>query len=366
MQAYKSNWQESRERFAAWWRGQNTDRPLLNFWVKRETPLSTVEPPAFASDDELYLSVEKLVAHELARLDRWAPAAETFPGLSMNLGAGSMALYLGSEPTFRRETVWFEPSLADYAKGLPFNPNEKWLRHHLEMYRRAKDLLASTDVLLEIPDIVENVDILAAMRGPQTFCYDLYDYPEEVHGAIRQVNDAYWPCYDAFADICRDETGGIAYTAFRIWGPGRTAKVQCDVGAMLSPRQFRDFVLEPLRQQCRWLNNSLFHLDGPECIVHVPALMEIDELCALQWTPGDGKPGSGEECWFDLYRAVRGAGKGLWVSLEGYEPDVAVEKADRIVKTLGPDGFYFQLPPMDQKQADAVLSKADREWKTGK
>ena len=80
----------------------------------------------------------------------------------------------------------------------------------------------------------------------------------------------------------------------------------------------------------------------------------------------DGKPGSGEECWFDLYRAVRGAGKGLWVSLEGYEPDVAVEKADRIVKTLGPDGFYFQLPPMDQKQADAVLSKADREWKTGK
>ena len=99
MQAYKSNWQESRERFAAWWRGQNTDRPLLNFWVKRETPLSTVEPPAFASDDELYLSVEKLVAHELARLDRWAPAAETFPGLSMNLGAGCVG-YVTSQPDF--------------------------------------------------------------------------------------------------------------------------------------------------------------------------------------------------------------------------------------------------------------------------
>lgn len=364
MALYKTNWQETRERFAAWWRDGDTGRPLLNLWVRRAAPFSAAEPPPFANDDERYLSVEKLTAQALAQFDRWEPAAEAFPGLSLNLGAGSMALYLGSEPEFRAETVWFEASLKEYGEALHVRPDNRWLPRHLEMYRQAARLLEGTDVLLEIPDIVENIDVLSALRGPQTLCYDLFDTPEEVHAAIRQITDAYWPCYDAFAGVCRDATGGTAYTAFRIWGPGRTAKVQCDLAALLSPGQFRDFVREPLREQCRWLDNSLYHLDGPECIVHVPALMEMDELNALQWTSGDGKPPSGEECWDGLYRAVRDAGRGLWVSLEGYDPETAVAKADRLVRKFGANGFYFQMPPMERAQADALLLLADRQWKT--
>ncbi len=364
MATYKANWQETRERFTNWWQGGDTGRPLLYLWVRRATPLSTIEPPSFANDDERYLSVEKLTAQALAQFSRWEPIAEAFPALSLNLGAGSMALYLGSEPEFRAETVWFEATLKEYGEALRFDPSNRWFARHLDMYRQAAGLLADTDVVLEIPDIVENIDIVSALRGPQTLCYDLFDEPEAVHASIRQINEAYPPCYDAFADLCRDKTGGTAFTFFHIWGQGRTAKVQCDMAAILSPGQFRDFVQNPLREQCRWLDNSLYHLDGPECIVHVPALMEIAELKALQWTPGDGKPKSGEECWDDLYRAVRDAGKGMWISLEEYDPETAMAKADRLVRKFGANGFYFQMPPMEQHQADALLLLADRHWKT--
>lgn len=363
---YKSNWSEARERFTAWWAHKSTGRPLINLWAVRDIPLlADEEPVEFHSDAERYLNVDRIVRLYQREMAHAELLAEAMPDVSLNLGAGSMALYLGCEPDFRRESVWFEPCLTGYGDGgtVQFDPANRWFARHIEMYRQARALLAGTDILLSIPDIVENIDIISSMRGPQQTCYDMYDCPDAVKQAIWKINECYKPCYDAFYDICREGDGSSAYTAFAIWGPGRTAKVQCDHSAMISPGQFREFVLEPLREQCRWLDNSLFHLDGPACIVHAKALMEIAELNALQWTSGDGNPLGGEECWDGLYRTVKDAGKGMWVSLHGYAPDVAVEKADRLVRKHGAAGFYFHFPRMDRADADALLIKADKDWK---
>lgn len=362
---YKSDWREAKQRFAAWWAHRSTGRPLLHLLSYRDEPIGfPFEQAEYADDSERYLCVPKV----LMAANLWAvfePRAEAMPAVSLNLGAGSMALYLGSEPNFREESVWFEPCIEAYddTGTVSFDPENEWFRRHLDMYAQAKGLLAGTDILLEIPDIVENLDILSAMRGPQRACLDLYDHVAEVKRAIWKINDAYKPCYDAFYALCRGEDGGSAFTAFNIWGCGRTAKVQCDCSAMLSPGQFREFVQEPLREQCRWLDNSLFHLDGPECIRHLPALMEIEELCALQWTAGDGKPPAGEECWDGIWRQVKDAGKGMWTDLTAYAPDEAMAKADRLVRKFGGEGFYFQFPRMDREEADALLIKAEREWK---
>lgn len=363
---FKTDWAEAKERFTAWWAHKSTGRPMLNLWAYRDEPLMPLaEVPDFADDSERYLDARKNIAMMVNEFSVLEPMAEAMPTASLNLGAGSMALYLGCEPTFRRESVWFEPFLAGYddAGTVSFNSGNKWFRRHLEIYRQAKELLTGTDIILDIPDIVENLDVVSAMRGPQQTCYDLYDYPEEVKKAIWKINDIYTGCYDAFNGICKSDDGSSSFTAFGIWGYGRTAKVQCDHSAMISPAQYRDFVLEPLRAQCRWLDNSLYHLDGPDCICHVKALMEIDELNALQWTTGDGNPLSGEDCWDGLYRQVKDAGKGQWLALTGYEPDVAVEKADRLVRKFGAGGFYFFFPRMDRSDAEALLIKADREWK---
>jgi hypothetical protein len=363
---YKENWMEAKERFTAWWAHRSTGRPMMNLWASRGKPLHQhIEVEDFASDGERYLSASKIVNMSINEIAMFEPLAEAMPSISLNLGAGSMSLYLGCEPEFRQESVWFKHCLKDYeGEGIfVFDQENKWLMRHLDLYRQAKALLVNTDILLDVPDIVENLDIISAMRGPQQACYDMYDFPDALKKAIWKINDIYKPCYNAFHEICRGEDASSSYTAFNIWGHGRTAKVQCDHSAMISPSQFRDFVLEPLRNQCRWLDNSMYHLDGPECLCHVKALMEIDELNALQWTPGDGKPQPGEECWDDLYRQVKVAGKGLWVSLMGYTPEVAVDKADRLIGKFGGDGFYFLFPYMSRQAANALLIKADREWK---
>ena len=362
----KSNWADTRQRFAAWWAGQSTGRPMLRLWAKRDTPFKNPYPfEPYTTPEELYFNTDKIIAQQFEMLCEYEPVAEAYPGLSLNLGAGSLALYMGSRPRCEWDTMWFEHIDLTYNdRGtVVFDPENHWYKTHLSMYRQAKDMIKGTDILLCIPDLVESLDILAALRGTTELCYDLYDYPDEVKAACAALNRHYETCFDAFNAICADENGESAFTIFNIWGKGRTAKVQCDVAAVLSPELFREFALPPLREQCRWLDNSLFHLDGPECICHVPILAEIEELNAIQWTPGHNNPPGGEECWYDLYRQIKEAGKGLWVGLYEYSPEVAVEKADKLVRKLGGDGFYFQMPQMEKKDAEALLIKAEREWK---
>ena len=39
------------------------------------------------------------------------------------------------------------------------------------------------------------------------------------------------------------------------------------------------------REQCRWLDHSLYHLDGTQALHQLPALLAIEELDAIEWTP---------------------------------------------------------------------------------
>lgn len=363
---FKNNWAETKQRFDAWFRHEKTGRPLMNLWaVRGEADAMAIPEAAYDSCEEQYLSVEKNFQNTLAAYSRLKPMAEAFPQFSMNLGAGSMALYLGAEPVFRPDTVWFSHFLQDYQESLPlrYDENNVWWKRHQDIVRRQVEIARDTDLMVCIPDIIENIDILSSIRDPQTCCFDLYDCPDEVAEALKNISDIYMRYYDAFYDIVKSPDGYAAYTAFSIMGREKTAKIQCDFAALISPGQFDELILPSLRRQCEEIPYTLYHLDGPECLVHVDSLMKIESLKALQWTPGARNPGSGDEQWYPLYTKVRQAGKGLWITLVDYTPDEAVQCADKLVKTFGPEGFYFHFPEMSASEADALLCKAEREWK---
>ena len=363
----KNNWDETLQRFDAWFHNKPTDRPLINGWVhsnKNEDLINVQTETPYESVEERYLNPDKAYARLLNQYRTVIPVAEGFPQFSMNLGAGSMALYLGSEPTFVPETVWFNPFLDNYENKLPltFDPDNMWWTKHLEIIKRQVELVKGTDIAVCIPDIVENLDILSAIRDPQACCYDLYDYPEEIKQALDDITKLYPIYYNEIYDMVKRCDCSSAYTAFSIVGHGKTAKLQCDFAAMMSPEHFNEFVVPTLENQCEWIDNTMFHLDGPECFPHVDALMAIEKLGALQWTTGARNPRAGDESWYEMYRKVKNAEKGLWLSLADYPFDEAVEIADRLVREFGYKGFYFHFPGMSQKQFDGLMLKAERDW----
>lgn len=361
---YKQNWDAVKGRWSAYWKRANTGSPLIHLvGIKPDAKVLPEELRAVDLHDR-YRNAPRMVARHRHYCDNHVFLADSFPNLSVDFGPGSVAGYLGSEIVFHDDTVWFERCVEEW-EGCPdlvFDPENKWWKEHYALVREAR-ALAGDDFYIGIPDLMENIDVLASLRGVQDMVFDMVDDPDEVIRRIRQVSDVYFAYYDRFYDIVKSEAdGGSCYTVFQIWGEGRTAKLQCDFSALMSPQNFRDFIQQPLREQAGRLDNVLYHLDGPDAIKHTGALMEIAEIDALQWTSGDHGPDGTLEDWDVIYDQVRTAGKSLWVKVYSGSYDDWVRGAERIVRKYGSRGLFFYFPEMPLDQALRLTEYADKHW----
>jgi arginase family enzyme len=96
----------------------------------------------------------------------------------------------------------------------------------------------------------------------------------------------------------------------------------------------------------------MYHLDGVEAMRHLPALLEVEELDAIQWTPGVGQPQGGDPAWYDLYKRIRASGKSLMASW------VEVSELKPLLDTVGPDGIHVLMHFESERDIDAALEVA--------
>ena len=312
---YIKNWEIIKDRFEKWWKCQPLGKPLMRIIAPKKTGAGIAEEKSKDPKDK-YLNVAGLVKRYRHFCETHIFLADAFPSLDINLGPGSMALYLGGEQEFSWDTVWYREKFGspEDFRNLKYDEKNHWWVHHRKMMKEAV-ILSDNDFYVNIPDIIENLDILSALRGPQNLCYDILDNPGAVLEGVGIIDKYYFNYYDGCYDILKDRDNSSVYTAFNIIGRGRAAKVQCDFCAMISPQMFREYVQPSLAKQCANLDYSVYHLDGPDAVKHMPALMEIKELNALQWTCGTGKPDGGHSGWYPIYDQARAAGKGLHISI---------------------------------------------------
>ena len=351
-------WSEIRQRFDNWWQRGNTNSPLLNLIARLDEPAEPLETEnKFSEPAEQYLDVPEIILRRRNFYRQHQLMAEAYPQVSLDLGPGSLALYLGSEPGFAWDTVWYNPCVTDISQWpvLKYNPNNAWLKRHIEMFRQARSIVGD-DWLLNMPDLIENLDTLAALRDSQELIYDMIDAPDLIKQKLTEVDSVYFKHFEQFYDLVSWQ-GSNSFTAFNIWGYGRTAKLQCDFSALLSPAQFNEFVVPSLRSQCRQLDQSLYHLDGPDAIKHVPALMKIKELDALQWTCGAAQPDGAHDRWLPIYDQVKEAGKALWIMLYDGNAQDWLAGAEKLIKRYGTDGLYLNFPVMSQADANHILRR---------
>ena len=384
-EGYKVNMEAAKEKFRNYWAHKNTGRPLMCVIARRPeveqysdgTPVeggyldqicqgkyyNMPEELKWKDMDDKYQDPQRIVDRYRYFCQTHAFLGESFPNLNIDFGPGSLASYLGSEIGFKEDTVWFNKCLDgwDGVPKLTFDPENKWFKKHLQL---AKDCqaLAGDDFYVDMPDLMENIDVLASLRGAQDILFDLLDEPEMIGERIQEVTDIYYEYYDRFYDVIKDEEGGNAYTVFQIWGPGRTVKLQCDFSAMMSPEDFRKYIQPSLRSQSENVDHVLYHLDGPAAIKHMDALMEIDGIDALQWTSGDAGPDGTLPDWDVIYDKAIAAGKSIWVKVYSGEFEDWIRNVDRIVNKYGSHSLFLLFPEMSMEQAAYLLDYADRNW----
>lgn len=362
---YKKNWEETKKKWESYWKRENKGRPLMCIVAEKEGAADPEKAKALKSVDtnDKYRNAEKMVERFRYYAETHEFMAESFPNISLDFGPGSMAGYLGSNINFAMDTVWFDHFITNWKEHpeIVFDPDNEWFKEHLKLFQDVKALVGD-DFLIGVPDIMENIDVLASMRGVQEIIFDMIDMPDEIHARLDQIQKIYYEYYDRFYNILKDEEGGSCYTVFQIWGPGRTAKLQCDFSALISPDYFREFIQNELREQAKGLDHVLYHLDGPDAIKHMDALMEIEEIDALQWTSGDHGPDGTMEEWYPIYDKAVAAGKGLWIKVYTGDYEEWIERVDKLVERYGSNAMFLFFPGMPERQAKELIAYADEHW----
>ena len=351
---FKVNWEDTRIRFRKWWEFQTLDRPILILRAPKpgwEEGFRSIASTSYVDHEIGRKDFEGYLQRYLTNFSRIAYLAEAFPSLSVNLGPGAFGVYLGAKPLFTENSVWYEEKYASFeAVELSLKDGKEWLDFTLTSLRRAKEVSGGR-FLLAFPDLVENLDTLAALFGTANLLIALIEHPSEIHTLQKQALTLWFEVFESMYPIIADEEGWSCYTIFDIWGPGTTAKLQCDIAAMLSPAMFDEFVLPYLTEQCLRITSPIFHLDGPDAVVHLPSILRIPSLRCVQWTPGAGKPDAGDPCWWDLiYRRVLDAGKSIHATMKA-------ENVVPFVKHFGGTGVFVKTMVDSYREGEELLEK---------
>ena len=310
-------------------------------------PHAEIMPPAPAKD----LSQKWFDPQWRAEYLDWYVAhsslkADILPVANTQLGPGSLAAILGGVFEGGEDTIWIHPN-PDFTDEIVFNPEHpNWILHK-ELLKACK-AKANGHYFVGMPDLMEGLDVLAALKGTDRVLLDTVMQPEILEQQMQQINDIYFKVFDELYDIIR-EGDEMAFCYFSSWAPGKMSKLQSDISTMISQDDYRRFVQPFIREQCQKIDYTLYHLDGVGAMHHLPALLEIEELNAIQWTPGVGEPQGGSPKWYDLYKKILAGGKSVmacWVTLDELKP---------LLDHIGADGVHLEMDFHNEKEVEQAM-----------
>lgn len=321
-------------------------------WWNRSGLIYTVVKKKFGTSEEIslppieaYLDPEGSAESQDLELRSSLWPGCMLPHASTYIGPGSLCIFAGSEPEQVDSSIWFHerPDWEGNPEDITFDPENIWWQRTLayigalkeQLHKRLQKRHAMGEVYIPFPDLVENWDVLASLRGANTLLMDMIDRPHLVEQQLQAVQQLYWEVYHRLYEMIRDPRGASMYEAFYLWAPGRTAKLQCDGSAMFGPEMFSRFVLPGLEEQCQHIDYTMYHLDGTQCIIHLDAILGIKELDAVEWTPQAGQPSGTDPCWFDIYRKSLAAGKSVQILVE--DPSGIPD----LLNAIGTEGIYL-------------------------
>ena len=355
MNTWKPDLEETKKHYIDWW---NHKGIVLNMWEHFQegvTPHADVPAPQPYKDlNQRWFDPEWradyldwYVAHSCLKADM-LPVANT------QLGPGSLAAILGGVFEGGEDTIWIHPCpVVDGASvdEITFDPHHPNWQLHKDLLRACKRK-AQGHYYVGMPDLMEGLDVLAALKGTDKVLLDTVMQPEVLERQMQQINDIYFQVFDELYDIIR-EGDEMAFCYFSSWAPGKMSKLQSDISTMISQDDYRRFVQPFIREQCQKIDYTLYHLDGVGAMHHLDALLEIDELNAIQWTPGVGEPQGGSPKWYDLYRRILAGGKSImacWVTLDELRP---------LLDNIGGDGVHIEMDFHNEQEVEQALKIVD-------
>lgn len=349
--SWKDGWEETAARYEAWWKGEGL---VVSIWgngidtgIPGDASIAAPDPastPVFRNENPIAFA-----EHERRLLNRKRFPLDIIPFAYVDYGTVPLAELLGAPAEPREETVWYRHTALspDNDRALRFDPEyPAWKR--MVAIAAENRRLGEGKYLTGAPALCPGLDVLAELRGPQELMIDLMTEPAWVRAKLEEIQAASYAAMDAIApQVVRDD-GSSFHAFFMLWAPTRCALAQCDAAALISPDMFGEFALPSLRDYCRRVDRILYHVDGPDALRTVDLALSIDELDAVEFTPGPQVPGGGDPHWYPLYRKIKEAGKSVqavWVKPDELAP---------LLDAVGSAGMYVEVEVSTMEEAVEV------------
>jgi len=344
---YKDDWPQARERILAWWQGEIIDRVAIRVTAPKE-PRRHVPPPADPMGR--WTDVGFLIESAEAHLESTFFGGESIPCAFVNLGPSVMGAYLGCPLHHDDRTAWQTPIVhgpSDW-DAVRFDPENKWWRLTKQITEAFVEA-GQGKYFVGITDLGDATDVMAYLRSPENLCIDLIESPETIYSVRDRITELWFRLYEELHAIIQTRMEGSACWQ-QIWSPGRTYTLQSDFSCMISAPMYRDYVLPEAQRMAKWLDNSIYHLDGPGAIQHLDMLLEIPELHGIQWVPGAGAPPPRE--WPELLRHVQAKGRAL--NIHVHPNDI-----EELLGVISPNGLLIDTNCSSPDEARDLLKRAE-------
>lgn len=350
---HKEDWARVREAHQAWWRGE-LSRPLVQVRVREERKDAGPCPAAPVLSQENCTDFSHTPEALIERLDyelsQTLFLGDSFPIVNFNsFGPGVAAAFCGARLSNESGRVWFFPEEEKPVEeiSIRYDPENVWVRRIKDIYRAGGERWKG-NVLMTLPDLGGVMDIVATFAGTENLLLALYDEPDQVKRLVGEARTAFMAAYrDLYQAL--EEAGNPGCSDWDgLYSDAPSYVLQSDFSYMIGPDMFKEFVFDELQASCRELVNVIYHMDGLGQLPHLPQLLKMENLKAIQWVQGDGQRSGAY--WMDVYRQIVQSGRGCQVS---GSPEEFLE----ILREI-PRGLYYNTGLREADTAREFLASA--------
>ena len=197
---WKKNFEETKQHYINWWNHKGIVLTMWEHLEKEGAPYAAVAQPVPHKDmNQFWFDPQWRADYLHYTMSRNSYMADILPVANTQLGPGSMGAILGAELEGREDTIWIRDK-ADFDGNIVFDENNRWWQMHLNLLKACK-AKSQGNYLVGCPDLVEGLDVLASLKGPDNALMDTMIDPETTLQQLQAVSDVYFKVFDKIYDI---------------------------------------------------------------------------------------------------------------------------------------------------------------------
>jgi hypothetical protein len=350
----KPDFEEVLNRYEAWWHCEILDRPLVSIaFPVPEDKLIPLPQKEHANIRDRWMDTEYTISMAETRLRNTVHFADNLPIAFPDLGPEIFSAFYGCDMIYTENTSWSKPILVDWSEksvnGLQLDMENFYFRKIAEM----------TDAFIEVgkgkfivgyTDFHVGGDAIAAFRDPQALLIDTIEVPDKIKALCDRITTDFLKVYDYFFE--KLSAGGMPSTSWTpAIGKGKFHIPSNDFSCMISQSAFEDLFIPGIIRECQHMDRNIYHLDGPQALRFLDLLLDIPEIHAIQWVPGDHYDYWAD--WIHVYQHIQSKSKALQLLC------VPAKDLDLLFETLNPEGVWISSVSgiTNREEAEAALKK---------